>query len=84
MKKQRLQELAGLKEFQQNTDTPFFKELVSRMEGMADQTQYTKMIDTMDRLLAAWHKEGFDKGDVLNFFNAIIKDDGSSIDTWQT
>ena len=81
MKKQRLQELAGLKEFQQNTDT---QELVSRMEGMADQTQYTKMIDTMDRLLAAWHKEGFDKDDVLNFFNAIIKDDGSSIDTWQT
>ena len=81
MKKERLQELAGLKELQQNTDT---QELVSRMEGMADQTQYTKMVDTMDRLLAAWHKEGFDKGDVLNFFNAIIKDDGSSIDTWQT
>ena len=34
MKKQRLQELAGLKEFQQNTDT---QELVSRMEGMADK-----------------------------------------------
>ncbi len=77
MKKSRLMELANIKEYQQNTNTPYFKELVPRMEGMADVAQYKKMIDSMDKLLDGWYAEGFDKGDVLNFLNAIIPEDGS-------
>ena len=77
MKKSRLMELANIKEYQKNTNTPYFKELVPRMEGMADVAQYKKMIDSMDKLLDGWYAEGFDKGDVLNFLNAIIPEDGS-------
>jgi len=66
-----------LKEYQKNTNTPYFRELVPRMEGMVDVAQYKKMIDSMDKLLDDWYAEGFDKGDVLNFLNAIIPEDGS-------
>ena len=59
-------------EYQANTNTPYFRELVSRMEGMVDKAQYKKMINSMDKLLDGWYAEGFDKGEVLNFFNAIL------------
>lgn len=59
-------------EYQENTKTPYFRELVSRMESMVDRAQYKKMISAMDKLLDDWYAEGYEKGDVLNFFNAIL------------
>lgn len=59
-------------EYQANTNTPYFRELVSRMEGIVDKAQYKKMIGAMDKLLDGWYAEGYDKGDILNFFNAIL------------
>tara|TARA_R110002153_G_scaffold26437_2_gene83050 strand:+ start:253 stop:492 length:240 start_codon:yes stop_codon:yes gene_type:complete len=59
-------------EYQENTKTPYFRELVSRMEGIVDRAQYKKMISAMDKLLDDWYAEGYEKGDVLNFFNAIL------------
>ncbi len=61
-----------MREYTSNTNTPFFKELVSRMEGMADVSQHKKMIDALDKLLDGWYAEGFDRGDILNYFNAIV------------
>lgn len=59
-------------EYQKDASTPYFRELVSSMEGMVDRAQYKKMISAMDKLLDDWYAEGYEKGDVLNFFNAII------------
>jgi hypothetical protein len=59
-------------EYQANTKTPYFKELVSDMEGVVGAADYKKMIGAMDKLLDDWYAEGYDKGDILNFFNAII------------
>ena len=66
------EEFAEVNEYQSNTNTPYFRELVPRMEGIVDRTQYKKFIASMDKLLDDWYEEGFDKGDILNFFNAII------------
>ena len=61
-----------LNEYASNTNTPFFQELVPRMEGIVDKEAYKKFVDSLDDLLDDWYMEGFDKGDVLNFLNAII------------
>ena len=61
-----------LNEYQSNTKTPYFRELVSRMQGVVGAADYKKMTASLDKLLDDWHEEGFDKGDILNFFNAII------------
>ena len=47
-------------------------DLVPRMESMVDRETYKRFIDSLDDLLDDWYMEGFDKGDVLNFLNAII------------
>ena len=47
-------------------------QLVPRMEGMVDRETYKRFTDSLDDLLDDWYMEGFDKGDVLNFLNAII------------
>lgn len=61
-----------INEYQKDVSTPYFRELVPRMEGIVDRTQYKKFIASMDKLLDDWYAEGFDKGDVLNFLNAIL------------
>ena len=61
-----------INEYASNTNTPFFQELVPRMEGIVDKEAYKRFINSLDDLLDDWYMEGFDKGDVLNFLNAII------------
>lgn len=64
----------AVNEYQKDVSTPYFRELVPRMEGIVDRTQYKKFTASMDKLLDDWYAEGFDKGDVLNFLNAILPD----------
>jgi len=61
-----------MKVYSKNISTIHNGELVPRMEGIVDRTQYKKFIASMDTLLDDWYAEGFDKGDVLNFLNAIL------------
>ena len=68
----KLNESELVNEYASNTNTPFFQELVPRMEGIVDKEAYKKFVDSLDDLLDDWYMEGFDKGDVLNFLNAII------------
>lgn len=65
-------ESVEVNEYQANTKTPYFRELVSGMEGVVGAADYKKLLGAMDKLLDDWYAEGYDKGQVLQFFNAII------------
>ena len=59
-------------EYASNTNTPFFQELVPRMEGIVDKEAYKKFVDSLDDLLDDWYMEGFEKDDVIEFMRVII------------
>ena len=84
--KQRLQELANvakkeegkkgatarLNEARVYTHDYDPRELVPRMEGLVNMAEHKKMIDSIDKCIDDWYKEGFDKNDILNYFHAVL------------
>lgn len=48
------------------------RELVPRMEGMVNMAEHKKMIDSIDKCMEDWYREGFDKNDILNYFHAVL------------
>lgn len=74
--KQRLQELAGMpksiNEARVYTHDYEPRELVPKMEGLVNKAEHKKMIDSIDKCMEDWYREGFDKNDILNYFHAVL------------